>query len=72
MKADAVIRGKPNENDEISLSGTFYDDYLQMSYGDRRFVRKQLGVVMLALGNGGHTLGGTYTAIASPGFSRWG
>jgi len=67
VKAHAVLTA-PNSMqtpDKINLFGMFYnDDYLQLSYYNENFARKQLGVVVLGLTPDGATLKGYYTGFS--------
>jgi hypothetical protein len=65
VKASASIRANATEEDELSLLGLFYnDDYLQLSYFNKNFARKQLGVVVLGLQSSGTELRGYYTGFS--------
>ena|SRR6266850_6653782 len=67
VKGEAVIRDPkaPNQEDHLVLSGTFFDDdYLQLSYYNKTFIKKQLGVLVLRLGPNGDVLRGYYTGFS--------
>lgn len=66
VRAEAIIWSATDTvQDDLVLSGTFYnDDYLQLSYCNKNFARKQLGVVVLGLGPDGQTLSGSYTGFS--------
>jgi hypothetical protein len=65
VKASATIQPNETEEDELSLFGMFYnDDYLQLSYFNKNFARKQLGVVVLGLQSSGTDLRGYYTGFS--------
>jgi hypothetical protein len=65
VKASASIQGNATEEDELSLSGMFYnDDYLQLAYFNKNIARKQLGVVVLGLQSNGTDLRGCYAGFS--------
>jgi hypothetical protein len=66
VKADGVLQlpGSPKE-DNLSLSGTFYnDDYVQLSYYNKSFAKRQLGVVVVGLSPDGSTQRGYYAGFS--------
>jgi hypothetical protein len=66
VKANAVLSEVESlEPDKLCLFGMFYnDDYLQLSYYNENFTRKQLGVVVLGLTSDGSTIKGYYTGFS--------
>jgi hypothetical protein len=67
VKADGVLQGAGSAvGDELSLSGTFYnDDYVQLSFYNKSLARKQLGVVVVGLSPDGLTQRGYYAGFSS-------
>jgi len=66
VKADGVLQlpGSAKE-DELTLSGAFYnDDYVQLSYANKSFAKKQLGVVVVGLSPDGSSQRGYYTGFS--------
>jgi hypothetical protein len=68
VKADGLVQLPSSAKvDELALSGTFYnDDYVQLSYANKSFAKKQLGVVVVGLSHDGSCQRGYYTGF-SPG-----
>ncbi len=67
VKAHAVLTGSDATQaaDHVALVGMFYnDDYLQLSYHNENFARKQPGVVVLGLGPNGDILKGYYAGFS--------
>jgi hypothetical protein len=66
VKANAVVGDGDSANDDtLILLGTFYnDDYLQLSYYNKNFATKQLGVAVLGLSPNGLGLKGYYSGFS--------
>lgn len=66
VKADGVLRqASSSKGDDLSLSGTFYnDDYVQLSFYNKSLVKKQLGVVVVGLSPDGMIQRGYYTGFS--------
>jgi hypothetical protein len=66
VKADGVLQLLGSANgDELTLSGTFYnDDYVQLSFANKSFAKKQLGVVVVGLSPDGSCQRGYYTGFS--------
>lgn len=66
VKADGLVQLPGSaKRDELSLSGTFYNnDYVQLSYANKSFAKKQLGVVVVGLSHDGSCQRGYYTGFS--------